>query len=400
MRVLVITKIFPNALDPAFAPYNRHQFAALGKRCDVEVLALIPWFPAARAWQRFTKAGRVSGVPRREIIDGLTVHHPRVLYVPKVGQPFSGLTYTASLLPHVLSRRGHVDVVLGSFAYPDGWSAVALARILGVPAVVKVHGSDINVQSQVSWLKPNLSWALSRAAAVVGPSQALVDAAIALGAPANSSRAVFNGVDTTLFKLRDRTECRRRLGQPTDGRWILFVGRLEPQKGIQELLAAFAQLTAQRPDLRLVLVGTGVSQDECETLVKTKNLPVIMAGKVPHEQVALWLGACDVLTLPSWAEGTPNVVIEALVSGRRVVATKVGGIPAVLDRPVLGELVPPRDPQQLSAALARAVDTSYLPENIRESVDFGDWNSSAGALFSVLEKAVAEKTTTTSPKTR
>src|SRR5262245_52342697 len=102
MRVLVVTKIFPNALEPLSAPFNRQQLAALGRRCEVEVLATIPWFPGAGALARWTSAGRLGQVPRRDRIDGLEVAHPRVLYLPRYGHALSAALYAASALPEVL----------------------------------------------------------------------------------------------------------------------------------------------------------------------------------------------------------------------------------------------------------------------------------------------------------
>ena len=388
MRVLVITKIFPSSVEPAFAPYNRYQFGELDTLCDVDVLGIIPWFPGASLLHRWSDAGRRIEVPRSETIDRLHVRHPRVLYIPRVGHVFAGATYALSLLPEVVARRGSVDVVLGSFAYPDGWAAVALSRLLGVPAVIKVHGGDINELSKVRVLRPHLRWALSRAAAVVATSRALADAAIAAGARAETTSVIFNGVDLATFRVRDRAEARRELGRPTEGRWILFVGRVEARKGVRELMQAFAGLSPARPDVKLVLVGDGTERTECEAFARERGLPVEFAGARPHDEVAVWLGACDVLALPSHAEGTPNVVVEALVSGRRVVATQVGGIPAVVDRDVLGTLVPSKDAVALEAALASAIDAEYRPQSVAEAVTFGGWRDSAQALHDVLAGAI------------
>src|SRR5581483_11182783 len=137
MRVLVVTKIFPNAVEPDSNPFNRQQFAALGKLCDVEVMATIPWYPGAGLFRRWSAAGRLQAVPSEERIEGLAVHHPRTLFVPRYGHAISALLYTASLAPSVLARNRRVDVVLGSWAYPDGAAAIGLARLLGVPSVVK-----------------------------------------------------------------------------------------------------------------------------------------------------------------------------------------------------------------------------------------------------------------------
>src|SRR5581483_7193155 len=109
MRVLVVTKIFPNAREPLSAPFNRQQMAALARRVPVEVLAAIPWFPGAKALGRWSPAGRLTEVPRTDRIDGVAVTHPRVLYLPRFGHVASAALYAASVLPEVRRRRGTFD---------------------------------------------------------------------------------------------------------------------------------------------------------------------------------------------------------------------------------------------------------------------------------------------------
>ncbi|MEO7729367.1 MAG: glycosyltransferase family 4 protein, partial [Kofleriaceae bacterium] len=150
MRVLAITKIFPNAAEPLSAPFNRQQFAALATRCELDVMATIPWFPGAGLLGRWSSAGKLAGVPRREDIAGIRVSHPRTLFVPRLAHGSWGPLYAASIAPAVRRYRGKIDLVLGSWAYPDGFAAVVAARMLGVPCVVKLHGSDINVMAKLA----------------------------------------------------------------------------------------------------------------------------------------------------------------------------------------------------------------------------------------------------------
>src|ERR1700722_12682508 len=97
MRVLIVTKIFPNRVEPLSSPFNRQQFARLAQLCDVRVLATIPWFPGARSFSKWSRAGRLFDVPAEETIDGVEVRHPRFLFVPRVAPALSGPLYTASL---------------------------------------------------------------------------------------------------------------------------------------------------------------------------------------------------------------------------------------------------------------------------------------------------------------
>ncbi|MDB4958390.1 MAG: hypothetical protein JWO36_5959 [Myxococcales bacterium] len=386
MRVLAITKIFPNAAEPLSAPFNRQQFAALRERCDLEVMATIPWFPGASLVQRWSSAGKLAAVPRRETIVGIAVSHPRTLYVPRLAHVAWGPLYAASIAPALAAYRGKVDVVLGSWAYPDGFAAVIAAKLLRVPCVVKLHGSDINVIAKLPGPRALTVWALPQAARVVAVSRALADEVIALGVRADRVRIVMNGVDADLFKPGDRAAARAELGLRA-GPLAVYVGNLKPEKGVGDLARAWPVVLDQVPDATLAIIGGGALRGELEAMAKPYGDRVKIVGPQPLERVPLWMAACDVLTLPSHNEGTPNVVLEALASGRRVVASSVGGIPDLITQSTLGTLVPAKDEAALAAALAVALRTPYDPAEVARLGARGGWAASATALHAVLADA-------------
>jgi teichuronic acid biosynthesis glycosyltransferase TuaC len=395
MRVLVITKMFPSAAEPLSSPFNRQQLGALGRRCEVEVLATVPWFPGQRALARLAHLAPPRQVPRAERIAGLVVEHPRTLYLPRHGHPLSATLYAASVLPAVLRRRGRFDVLLGCWAYPDGVATVALGRALGVPVVVKLHGSDIDVLARRPALRWQLERALPRAARVVAVSRALAAKAVALGVAPGRVDVVGNGVDATLFHPRARQEARQALGRAHDQRrWILYVGRLHEDKGVLELAAAFARVALDHPDVALMLVGDGPARAAVEAALAPLADRAVIAGARPFEEVPLWMAAAELVTLPSRHEGTPNVVLEALACGRRVVATRVGGIPDVIDRAELGALVPVGDVPALAAALAAALAVAGDDDpKVAALAARGSWDDSAARLEAILARAWAERDT-------
>jgi teichuronic acid biosynthesis glycosyltransferase TuaC len=384
LRVLAITKIFPNAAEPLSAPFNRQQFAALAKRCELSVMATLPWFPGAGLLSRWSSAGKLASVPRREEIEGIAVSHPRTLFVPRLAHGAWGPLYAASIAPAVLGLRGQVDVVLGSWAYPDGFAAVIAARILHVPSVVKLHGSDINVIAKLPGPRRLTEWALPRAARIVAVSRALADEVVALGVLRERVAIVMNGVDGDLFQPAARAAARAELGLPA-GPLALYVGNLKVEKGVIDLARAWASV----PHGVLAIVGGGPAKGALEEAASGYGDRVRLVGPQPLASIPRWLAACDVLVLPSHAEGTPNVILEALACGRRVVATAVGGIPDLVTRGELGELVPPRDPGALGAALARALAAPYDPAEIARLGARGGWEASAAALHAVLAEAAA-----------
>ncbi len=401
LRVLAITKIFPNAAEPLAAPFNRQQFAALREHCELNILATIPWFPGAGLLARWSSAGKLARVPRRETIHGMDVAHPRTLFVPKLAMATWGPLYAASIAPAVAPYRDKVDVVLGTWAYPDGFAAVIAARLLGVPCVVKLHGSDINLIAKEPGPRKMTAWALPRASRVVAVSRALADEVVAMGVERDRVAIVMNGVDGELFRPRDRAAARAELGLPA-GPLAVYVGNLKPEKGVLDLGAAWQTVAREQPDATLVVVGDGPLQGELVSMTEAppcqgsarsgpwagaRGERVRLIARQPLERVPSFMAAADILVLPSHSEGTPNVVLEALASGRRVVATSVGGVPDLITHDTLGELVPPRDPDALAAAIVRALRRPYDAHEVARLGARGGWSASAAALHAVLKEA-------------
>lgn len=390
MRVLVMTKIFPNQRQPGLAPFLRRQCGALAKQCHLDVLGTIPWFPGAKLLKSFTRGGvDLSTVPEWEDIDGLRVRHPRFAYVPGAYLPSAAL-YAASLWPVVRRYRGNIDVILATWAYPDGVAAWMLAKMLDVPLVVQVIGSDIDVVSKQLSARVQLKWAMPRAHGVIAVSRELAQRCIDLGAQPEATHVICTGVDRELFRPADRSEAKRALGQPEDVRLLLFVGRLCVDKGLRELVAAFKQAWAQDRSLRLVIIGDGPLLRELQEEARALSGNMLVQGALPSTQIARWLAASQLLALPSHHEGTPNVVLEALSAGRPVVATRVGGIPDLIGEPNRGELVAVRDTEGLAHALARVAYLEPNADALAAAPELYDWDENARRMITVLRGACAK----------
>jgi glycosyltransferase involved in cell wall biosynthesis len=114
------------------------------------------------------------------------------------------------------------------------------------------------------------------------------------------------------------------------------------------------------------MIGEGPDRPLIESAIQTQNAAAFIHAlpACAFDDVAVWMAASDLVTLPSYMEGCPNVVLEALACGRPVVATKVGGIPEILSS-TCGELVPPQDSAALAQALASVLNRSWEAEAIR-----------------------------------
>ena len=171
---------------------------------------------------------------------------------------------------------------------------------------------------------------------------------------------------------------------------LLYCGRIEREKGVMDLIAAFASIASRAPDLSLVLLGEGRALAEAKTLAAPLGDRILFLGARPLAEVPLWMAASTLLTLPSHAEGSPNVIREALACGRPVVGTAVGGIPELLDSPELGAMVPARDPARLGEALLEVAGRDADPAAIAARSG-GSWDESAAALLAVLNDARGER---------
>lgn len=382
MRLLLLSNYFPNPTDPIRGTFNLQQARALARLCEVRVAAPVQWSPV----RRWHGAGPLR-VPPYEVVDGLPTWHPRYVLTPGVARGTYAAQMAAAVLPALarIRREYPFDVLLATWAFPDVVVGAAAAALAGVPLLAKVHGSDINVQTGFPWRARQIRWALNRAHRVLAVSGALRDRLLALGVPDEKIMVHHNGVDAQRFAPRSAPEARRALGLPAGGRHVVFVGFFVEAKALHVLMEAVAALP---PDVTVHLVGAGPLEADLRSQAAALSLGnrVRFHGLRPHPEIAQWMAAADVFCLPSIREGCPNVLLEALASGRPVVATRVGGIPEMI-APGDGLLVPPGDASALAGALAEALGRSWDPETLRARGARFSWDTGARALYEAAVEA-------------
>jgi len=170
-----------------------------------------------------------------------------------------------------------------------------------------------------------------------------------------------NGVDTERFAVAEPA----RLGP---GRKLLFVGRLDARKGFRLAVAAYACLAAERPDLRLVVVGEGPERTAAEGLPPELRERVLLLGALPNRDLPPIHAACDAFVAPNvGGESFGIVLVEAMAAGLPVVASAIPGFDEVIRDGVDGLLVPPGDLEALTRALGRVLDEPELAERLRRA---------------------------------
>jgi len=382
MRVAVITKQFPTSYQEWYGHSAYQTIRVLSTLCDLHVFFPETVYPALlepRAWRR-PPLDRTWSPP------GVNTSYIPFPVIPLISRSLNGAMIARHLLPQV--RTFAPDILLSYFIYPDGYAAVRMARTLGIPAVVTAVGSDIN--SVYDLFCRTLTRSTLRDAAFVSTvSDDLRNKAIAMGADPSRTRTKHNGCDTTVFYPRDRGEGRQSLQIDPAAKVIVYIGRLDVRKGLIELIDAVAQLLPQRPDLRCYIVGDGPDESALSEAIARHNAAahITLVPACSTTEVANWMAAADLVALPSYNEGCPNVVIEALSAGRPIVATTVGGIPELMDD-TCGRLVPPMDTPALAQALDEVLTATWDAEAI-SSKRSRSWSDVAQELYVVLEDTLA-----------
>jgi teichuronic acid biosynthesis glycosyltransferase TuaC len=392
LRVATVTTFFPNSADRHRSVFVENLVRAMSRRCQVDVISPVPFAPALPA---FPDWYRQSQIPRRELIDGIEVEHPRFVVLPKL-ELGSGLTYAVGVSRALRrSRDGSTEfVVHGHCAYPDGVGVALAARQMKSPYVITAHGSDINVYARRKSLRWQIRWALRGAAAIIVVSQDLRSKVSQMLGPAAAPllHIPCAGFDPAVFFPRVRSTLRHELGLRSEARLVIFVGQLVPIKSVDRLIEAWRLLqTAGRLAAhdRLVIIGEGRCGADLAQQAAAGQIAdrVIFAGALTQPIVARWIGAADLLCLPSQNEGTPNVIVEALASGVPVVASRVGGIPELITHESNGLLVPPGDAVALADAIATVLARSWDPERLRQGVALSTWDTIAAETVECLRAA-------------
>ena len=339
MRILVVTEDFPSELDHVKGIFILRQLLALRELGhEIAVLRVVPLAPPIGArWHKYRALGA------RYTYAGIPVTVARTLILPGLRNFEHLRAQTGGLIRRAIARF-QPDIVHAQYLQYAG--SIAAGR--GRPTVITAHGIDAyDWPFRREGLRRDATRTLELAETVVGVSGFIADSLRRL--VDRPIEVVFNGADMNMFGSPDRARARQALGIPSERRALAFVGHLIPDKGIFELAAALRRI--ENPPL-VLLAGDGASSQAFGDALREGGIDARFYGYVPAEKTAQILAASDVATLPSWYEGLPVSVCEAMLSGRPVIATRVGGIPEIIKHGETGFLVDAKDVEALSATYA------------------------------------------------
>jgi len=292
----------------------------------------------------------------RRLAAGLAARGVRLRSLPfHRGAGAGDAVATLGLVAELKAFRPHV---VHAHSTKAGLIARVLGRTLGIPVLYTPHGTSWRYTGRfVGRAQLAAERALRRATSLLvavcpEEARAFVEE---VGFPAARVRLVPNGVRVPdrarLLAVREQT--RAALDISSEGCWLVFVGRLTSEKGLDVLVRALA---AGVPADGLLVVGDGPERPRLEAEARRTRLNVRFCGY--QEDVSRFLAAADLFVQPSRSEGLPFTVLEAMAHGLPVVGSRVGGVGAAVDG--CGRLVAPDRPAELAAALAELARDARL----------------------------------------
>lgn len=337
MRVLMM--IHRQADHSPYCFYVHEQAKALrAQGHDVTVISCVGVTPMMQKL-RPALAETNRRTPQKDVIDGIPVYFPRCLTLGNVGEKAIGgwLLYRAALpIAKALHREKPFDIVHVHMLPRDGHAGLLLARALGVPVALTVHGTDIFhyfIPGKEPW-KRNIRIAQD-VDALMAVSSLLMSRVAPYRSEDRLSRVVQNGVDLSLVPNDEKRKPRS----------VISVGTLKARKCMDRTLEAFARLADEYPDATLTIVGIGEMEEQLRARIGQLGLQsrITLTGGLPHEEVLRRMAQSDLFVLPSWGEGYGIVYIEAMAAGCIAVGAKDEGIADTITDGENGFLVPAGD---------------------------------------------------------
>jgi len=287
--------------------------------------------------------------------------------------------FVEGVLAFATSQDVHYDL-LHSHYWLSGWVALQLRQLWALPMVHMSHtlGYPKNAAAQQVW-EQEPPRRLQVEYEILKHSDALVAESPAskqhmvqeYGVDPARVQIIPCGVDTLLFRPQQRQPARRALALPEAVPLVLFVGRLQPLKGLDTLLRAVHPVRQQYPTLQVLIVGGGLDAGDPHEAAELERLRMLAARldltphlafikAQPQETLVQYYAAADVFVLPSHYESFGMVALEAMACGTPVVASQVGGLASTVVHERTGLLAPVGDWQAFARAISRMLASPAL----------------------------------------
>jgi glycosyltransferase involved in cell wall biosynthesis len=360
LKVLAVTPSYPRFRGDYHGRFIQDLCCRLAENgIDIEVLA-----PRSRSCRSYTSGFKVRRFPflpsrRMELLSERTMKD-------------APLNHLVQLPPYLISAylgiiAEHADIVHAHLAIPLGFLATMNPK--RTPLVVTCHGSDCTLPCTEPVYRPFVRHALRNADRIVAASHFIRGLAVSLGAPAERVEVIYLGIDTSRFGPPKEESLREKMGIPADVPVIGSLGRLVPEKRVEDLLMAAPRVIGET-DVHFIIGGDGPHRHYLEGLADNLGVTNIsFLGEV--RDAARFHRLCDVFVLASVREGLSTALQEAMATGCVPVAVNGFGCPEIVREGENGYLFEPGDVGGLTGKILQAASNLDLGRRARETIEQG-----------------------------
>lgn len=390
-KILVLTSTFPRWKNDSTPPFVFELEKRLASNFDVHVLA--PHFTGAKKYEKiadlkihrfqyFWPTGWQKLCYEGGILPNLKKN--KLLYIQAVCLIFFELVSAIRL-----ALRGKIDFIHAHWTIPSGLVAVIMKKLLKIPVLITAHAGDVFTNNQI--IQSLNNYIVKNADLVTVNSQATEQALSKYIKSPHDLTIIPMGVDTNKFKPQ-------KIMKKT-GNKLLFVGRLAEKKGVAYLIEALPQIIKKVPKTKLLIIGEGPEEARLRNLAHKFDLgkSINFLGKIANNKLSYYYNLADVVITPSIqtkagdTEGLGVVILEAMACGTPVIASRIGGIPDIIEHDKNGWLVPPKNVSSLVGAITRLLGDQKLGNRLRVNARnrirrFFDWRVVAGEFRKIYEQ--------------
>lgn len=395
MKILVLSHMYPSRFNEVSGIFVHQQVKELREQgCEVKVISPVPWTPfpinkLKAKWKAYSK------IPNYEEREKILVNYPRYLAFPKSYLfEYSGYSMYWSIknILRKIYKHFSFNLIHAHTLLPDGFAGTLLKKRIGVPLIVTIHGSDLLIYPYQN--KRTLFYSLNvlkKASKIITVSSHLKNKCCnEFNAPEEKIKVIPSGYNNRIFNFKLTDFNKRKI----NNRFIiLFVGHIIRAKGIFDLLNAIEIIRKLDQNIykriSWVIVGQGTDMMEFKKRLTAFNInnDVKVVGEVPHEKISKYMENADFIILPSWSEGLPATLVEAMGCGLPIIATEVGGIPELINKDI-GILVEPKNPEELAKGIIKAISKDWNRKFISEYAKRYTWKKNAEKMIKIYKEVL------------
>jgi len=384
-KILVLASTFPRWKNDTTPPFVFELEKRLVKDFEIHVLA--PHY---------------KSVKREEMMEGLHIHRFRYFWPASLQK----LCYEGGILPNLkrnkllyiqavtliifelitaikIVRKEKIDLIHAHWIIPQGIVALIIKKIFNIQYLVTSHGGDIfGVNNKISFLLKKAILENAKTTTVV--SNAIKQKIDKINKKINPI-VIPMGVDSKLFNP-NKYDALLKARYNSNGKILLFVGRLEEKKGVEYLIKAMPAIIKKAPKVKLLIIGSGTLENELKKLsFRLKlNKHVIFIGALSNKELPRYYAIADIFIGPSVktrggdAEGFGLTFVEAIFSGTPVIGTSAGGIPDIISKIEIGRIVKQKNPNAIVNEIIKLLSKRKNPKiktnKMKDLIKF-DWDN-------------------------